>query len=1231
MATIDALVFAAFSLVLLSSAARADTLGEALDRPELTWTTGGDAPWRHQTAVTLDGVDAAQCGSLTAPSQISWLETTVTGRVCVAYWWKLSSAPNYYTFYTLTNGAWAGGGYGERDWQPEAISFAEGINTLKWTYNSPPIDPTNWNGNAAWLDRVLVTNIADLPPVFLTPPPATLTLPENSYHPTNLAALAIGDIPLTLQWQRNGTNLASSWPFYDVNSLALTIYPRTADETAGEFRLVASNRWGSATSAVCTVTMSPAPPSVPPQEPADRVVALGGYFNLWASVYGSPPFALQWYKDGTPVPTATNQYYVMNPAGPEHDGAYHFVVANAYGAATSRVAQVTTSIDPPTILSGPSPEFQERLPGETADFNIEASGPEWLFLSWRKVGESAELSSGNWLTLDALEPADSGLYNVVVNNSNGTITSRAAVLAVAPVTALAVAVNAPQLVVTNHNYAWNLWLPDTEPANAHDGFCAARSPSLGEFDSASFSATVTGPTDVAFRWRISAAPQAFLEVAVDGILAAAISGETSWQQQALILPAGEHTLTWTFRKEDAGSAGADAAWVDTLTLGGGTPGSGHTLVAHYPFDDSVFLGADASGNNHHIMSSSSWGLPEHQPSTDAVAGGGAVLFYGNSSLAPPTNVLAALQGSFTVAAWLKTWQTTGSDGDDGPSGAGVVWAGMGYLTDSTIPIALTGAKAAFWTGSPVEPFDVTLHSVSDVNTGDYVHIAVTRDQATGEKRLYVNGTAEGMAIGSTRPLTGAAELFDLAIGGGWTAYIGLLDDLQFYTGVLDPAEIAFLHQHPGETAPDSNVLTLGQAVNAPQFSWVTGGASDWFPQTSISQDGVAAAQSGPIGDSSETHLESVVNGPGALSFWWKVSCQPDADFLELWVDDVLTAWITGEQDWSEFTLDLAGGQHLLRWTYVKDASSADGADAAWLDQCRLAQPASARLNLEIVRETGGGSAERFLLFPQLDSVTPDLVTKHLVQSPNAFFEGAIGGEWSSSSRWMDTLESLIRECTNGVWTLYLNQGDPSEQRFTFAVSIHDLDSDRLGPVTVHNPAHGAANVPPNPPFTWTGPTNLPNLSVYFYSLDGGTSANASLPVTATNWPSPPALSSGTNRFSVSYYLWDAPHASCTVPVDANLVPIQSWTATASLRSSGSSTFAVGSPSAGALLHPQLTPGGFRFEFQSVTGQSHAIQASTALDTTAWQTLTNFLGDGTLWQFTFPIADSPTRFFRARTQ
>lgn len=666
-----------------------------------------------------------------------------------------------------------------------------------------------------------------------------------------------------------------------------------------------------------------------------------------------------------------------------------------------------------------------------------------------------------------------------------------------------------------------------------------------------------------------------------------------------------------------------------FVVAGGGGGGGHLLVAHYAFDDSGNLGQDSSGNGHQINSGSSWGQPGHEFTSDAIAGPGAVEFYGFSSLAPPTPVLSALAGSFTVSAWIKTYQSEGSDDAWGPYHPAVVSAFTSPDEDCVIPIALTGDKAAFYNGGE-DSDDDTLHSSTSVNGGYYTHIAVTRDQTTGEKRLYVDGVLEASSFSHTRSFDAATEQFDLGLG-GFPGYVGLLDDLQFYTGVLSEAQIAALYDEPGSTIPNGGGGSpLGDALNAPQLTWTSGGDAPWFPQSLVTQDGDSAAQSGPIDDEQTSYLETQVVGPGLLSFWWKISSEDDADYLDFEINGNYEDSISGDHDWTQYTLELGPGTHTLRWTYAKDWCCYLGSDAAWLDQVSFTAPVVVDFNLEIVREVDALDGERYLAFPFFTDVSPSPDTQHRVASPTGKFNGIEGGEYSSSSAWMPSLSSVIEEITSGAWTLTMNEGHPSEQVFTFTASITGLTTNLLGAVTIFSPTNGALNVPPTPAFEWAGPATLPDIFVAAYAPTGGVWITTNLTVPATSWPSPPVVSPGTNRFWVRYSLTGYPNASFTTPEDASSQPISSWSASVSLRSGASSQFVVADGAVGELLNATLTGAGLQFGLSTQAGQGYAVESRTNLTSGVWTTLTNFTGTGGVMEFVFPANEPPTQFFRART-
>ncbi len=128
------------------------------------------------------------------------------------------------------------------------------------------------------------------------------------------------------------------------------------------------------------------------------------------------------------------------------------------------------------------------------------------------------------------------------------------------------------------------------------------------------------------------------------------------------------------------------------------------------------------------------------------------------------------------------------------------------------------------------------------------------------------------------------------------------------------------------------VLTLAESVDAEQFTWLTFGQQNWFPQEVVTSDGLHAAQSGDIVDGQSTTIEATVIGPTSLRFRWKVSSEVDCDFLEISIDGSVKARISGDVDWQEQIVAVPSGTRKVRWTYRKDTSITVGADTGWLDQ-----------------------------------------------------------------------------------------------------------------------------------------------------------------------------------------------------------------------------------------------------------------------------------------------------------
>ncbi len=80
-------------------------------------------------------------------------------------------------------------------------------------------------------------------------------------------------------------------------------------------------------------------------------------------------------------------------------------------------------------------------------------------------------------------------------------------------------------------------------------------------------------------------------------------------------------------------------------------------------------------------------------------------------------------------------------------------------------------------------------------------------------------------------------------------------------------------------------------------------------------------------------FETVVTNSGTVSFWWKVSSQANADYLQFRIDGIVTNAISGtDGGWTQVVRRVEGaGAHTVRWEYRRDASIASGTDAGWVD------------------------------------------------------------------------------------------------------------------------------------------------------------------------------------------------------------------------------------------------------------------------------------------------------------
>jgi hypothetical protein len=187
------------------------------------------------------------------------------------------------------------------------------------------------------------------------------------------------------------------------------------------------------------------------------------------------------------------------------------------------------------------------------------------------------------------------------------------------------------------------------------------------------------------------------------------------------------------------------------------------------------------------------------PVSDAApcVAGYAGQFMGTASL----SVARPVQDDFTLEAWIKT--TSSRKGSMFYHGNGVIYAdappGPNPAGANDFGTSILNDKFAFGIGNP----DITLQSKSKVTTGEWVHVAATRNKTTGEAQVFINGVGEDAV--TTTQKGALTDQTTLSIGctlNDMNHFIGWMDEVRIWNVARSEAEIAAtMHQRLAGNEP----------------------------------------------------------------------------------------------------------------------------------------------------------------------------------------------------------------------------------------------------------------------------------------------------------------------------------------------------------------------------------------------------------------------------------------------
>ena len=218
--------------------------------------------------------------------------------------------------------------------------------------------------------------------------------------------------PLLVSWRKNGALVSGA-----TNS-SLSV-PAVQAGDAGNYDVVLSNSFGSITSSIAVLTVVFASPIITTQ-PQNQSVLVGASAGFSVVASGSPPLFFQWRRGGAVLLGATNSSLNIPSVTVSDAGGYDVLVSNEAGTVASIVATLTL-LNVPQVINAPS--SVSVTVGGTASFTVGASGTAPLSYQWRKSGLPLAGATSATLTLNLVQPVQAGLYDVVVTNAFGAVTS----------------------------------------------------------------------------------------------------------------------------------------------------------------------------------------------------------------------------------------------------------------------------------------------------------------------------------------------------------------------------------------------------------------------------------------------------------------------------------------------------------------------------------------------------------------------------------------------------------------------------------------------------------------------------------------------------------------------------------------------------------------------------------------------------------------------------------------
>jgi|GEM_PF-685077 len=472
------------------------------------------------------------------------------------------------------------------------------------------------------------------------------------------------------------------------------------------------------------------------------------------------------------------------------------------------------------------------------------------------------------------------------------------------------------------------WISQTEiSADSHS---AAASAKIESFQKSWIQNTFRGPGVLKFSWKVSSEENYdFLSAYLGRRRFSRISGNVDWQVQSLVLPQGNHKITWTYRKDRYQSSGLDRGFLDQVQYSQGALNPSTRIL---DFGESLLSSAKTTRS---LVFTNENQVESIRLKSFSIRG------FHRSYFSIEENSCLGLSLSPLNSCELIVALNPHREGSRRATLRMVTDASSSFGTN----IKLRGAIVSELTApqQPPEPSLPPASSPLTLSSSSVNFSSIPVNQNSGVETLLLSNQGEiPVTMGEITIEANEQSEFQIVeencsmveLSPSSTCEIQLLFSPKYLGEIITRMHLPT----SAEIEPDLFVdlkgigISLEELFQAQSLVFEHGGDASFQAVLEGEQDQRFVLRSGKLDDLQSSWFQTSVSGPAILGFSLKTSTEEILDRFKFLVNGTLRFSLSGQASWNEHRVLLQEGEQMVRFEYEKGQSGQAGEDAVFLER-----------------------------------------------------------------------------------------------------------------------------------------------------------------------------------------------------------------------------------------------------------------------------------------------------------